>query len=55
MKIQFIIVGWYYNQTSLELGLKELNENNQDVDVFYSCHKEPTLNGNYSQTMVKKL
>ena len=42
MKIQFIIVGWYYNQDSLELGLKELKENNPDIDIFYSCHKEPT-------------
>ena len=42
MKIQFIIVGWYYNQNSLELGLKELIKNNDKVNVFYSCHKEPT-------------
>ena len=42
MKIQFVVVGWYYNQPSLEEGLKELKENNDNVDVFYSCHKEPT-------------
>ena len=42
MKIQFIVVGWYYNQDSLQNGLKELNENNDNINVFYSCHKEPT-------------
>ena len=42
MKIQFIVVGWYYNQDSLHNGLKELNENNDNINVFYSCHKEPT-------------
>lgn len=42
IKIQFIVVGWYYNQKSLEEGLKELNEQNDSVNVFYSCHKEPT-------------
>jgi len=42
MKIQFIIVGWYYNQDSLLQGLKSLKESNDNIDVFYSCHKEPT-------------
>jgi len=42
MKIQFVVVGWYYNQDTVLNGLKELNENNDNVDVFYSCHKEPT-------------
>jgi len=42
MKIQFIVVGWYYNQDSLQNGLKELNENNDNINIFYSCHKEPT-------------
>jgi len=42
MKIQFVVVGWYYNQPSLEEGLKELKENNDNINVFYACHKEPT-------------
>jgi len=42
MKIQFVVVGWYYNQDSLQDGLKELIENNNNINVFYSCHKEPT-------------
>jgi len=42
MKIQFVVVGWYYNQDSLQNGLKELVENNNNINVFYSCHKEPT-------------
>tara|TARA_R110002020_G_scaffold441912_2_gene652956 strand:- start:770 stop:1540 length:771 start_codon:yes stop_codon:yes gene_type:complete len=42
MKIQFIVVGWYYNQPTMLEGLKELQENNDNIDVFYSCHKEPT-------------
>ena len=42
MEIQFIVVGWYYNQDTLQTGLKELNENNDNINVFYSCHKEPT-------------
>jgi len=42
MKIQFIVVGWYYNQDTLLEGLKQLKETNDNVDVFYSCHKEPT-------------
>ena len=42
MKIQFVVVGWYYNQDSLQNGLKELSEKNDNINVFYSCHKEPT-------------
>lgn len=41
MKIQFIIAGWHYNQESLFSGLKELNDENDNVSVFYSCHREP--------------
>jgi len=41
-KIQFIVVGWHYNQLELNEGLKELNANNKDINVFWSCHKEPT-------------
>jgi len=42
MKIQFIIVGWHYDQIEFYETLKELKNNNKDVDVFWSCHKEPT-------------
>ena len=41
-KIQFIVVGWHYNQLELIEGLKELNINNEEIDVFWSCHNEPT-------------
>jgi len=42
MKIQFIIVGWHMNQKSLIDGLYDLKEDNSDINVFWSCHKEPT-------------
>ena len=42
MKVQFIIVGWHYHQTEFYEGLKELNDNNENINVFWSCHKEPT-------------
>ncbi len=43
MKIQFIICGWHMNRESLIDGLYELQKQNKDtVDVFWSCHKEPT-------------
>ncbi len=41
-KIQFIVVGWHYNQLELIEGLKELNTNNEEIDVFWSCHNDPT-------------
>ena len=44
MKVQFIIVGWHYNQPDFYDGLKQLNDNKHDgieVDVFWSCHNEP--------------
>ena len=41
MKIQFIVVGWHYHQMEFYEGLKELNETNDDINVFWSCHKEP--------------
>ena len=41
MKVQFIIVGWHYNQNEFYEGLKELTEINDDIKVFFSCHKEP--------------
>lgn len=42
MKIQFIVVGWHMNQDTLIDGLYELKENNDSINVFWSCHKEPT-------------
>ena len=43
MKIQFIICGWHMNRSSLIDGLYELQkENPNNVNVFWSCHKEPT-------------
>tara|TARA_R110001592_G_scaffold3996_8_gene22610 strand:+ start:4521 stop:5300 length:780 start_codon:yes stop_codon:yes gene_type:complete len=41
-KIQFIVVGWHYHQMEFYESLKELNDNNEEIDVFWSCHKEPT-------------
>jgi hypothetical protein len=40
-KIQFIVVGWHYNQPEFYESLKELNDNNNTIDVFWSCHNEP--------------
>ncbi len=41
MKIQFIVVGWHYHQQEFYEGLKELNDNNESISVFWSCHKDP--------------
>ena len=41
MKIQFIVTGWHFNQSSLIDGLYELEKDNDIVEVFWSCHKEP--------------
>lgn len=40
-KIQFVVVGWHYNQEEYIDGLIELNQGNENVDVFWSCHREP--------------
>ena len=43
MKIQFIVVGWYYTfMEEFNNGLKQLNDSNENVNVFWSCHNEPT-------------
>ena len=42
MKIQFIVCGWHYDQDSLIDGLIQLKNENDNINVFYSCHKEPT-------------
>ena len=44
MKIQFIVTGWHFSQDSLIDGLHELDKDNDSVDVFWSCHREPTQN-----------
>ena len=42
MKIKFIVLGWYYDKyKDLIDGLLELKNENDFIDVFYSCHKEP--------------
>ena len=43
MKIQFIVCGWHMNRKNLIDGLYDLKEENKDnIDVFWSCHREPT-------------
>ena len=43
MKIQFIVVGWHFdNFPELIEGLNQLNESNNAIDIFWSCHKEPS-------------
>ncbi len=41
MKIQFIVVGWHYNQSEFYESLSEMEQTNENVDVFWTCHKEP--------------
>ena len=41
MKIQFIITGWYFNYDDLINGLLQLKNENDIIDVYYSCHKDP--------------
>ena len=45
MNIQFIVVGWHYENYSgknnLIDGLIELEKQNDIVKVYWSCHKEP--------------
>ncbi len=41
MRIKFIICGWHMNQDTLIDGLLQLEKENEIVDVFWSCHKEP--------------
>ena len=42
LNIQFIITGWHFNQESLIDGLHELKNENDNINVFWSCHREPT-------------
>jgi len=41
MKIQFIIAGWHMNQDSLIDGLISIDKDNEWIDVFWSCHRDP--------------
>jgi hypothetical protein len=42
MKLQFIIVGWHFeNFPNLISELIELNKN-EEIDIFWSCHREPS-------------
>ena len=44
MKIQFIIVGWHFdNFPELIDQLIELDKENDIIDIFWTCHKEPSL------------
>ena len=43
MKIWFIVCGWYYDRIDeFYAPLKELEEQNESVNVFWACHGEPT-------------
>ena len=37
--IYFCIIGWHYNQEEYYQGLKWMNDNNQDMKVFWNCRK----------------
>jgi len=48
MRIKIIICGWWYdkfdhreNLTEFIEGLIFLNESNDNIDIFWACHKEP--------------
>ena len=47
MKIQFIVCGWWYDvwdgkkdQTEFIDALYELKEQNENLDVMWTCHKK---------------
>lgn len=42
MKIQFIIAGWHFNYDDFIHNLKELEDSNDNINVFWSCHREPS-------------
>ena len=42
MKIQFIIAGWHFSYKEFMDELHSLNKDNNQVEVFWSCHKEPS-------------
>ena len=43
MKLQFIIVGWHFDEyPDFVDGLIELHRHNDMIDIFWSCHREPS-------------
>ena len=43
MNIQFIVVGWHFEKfPELIDSLIELNTLNENINIFWSCHKEPS-------------
>ena len=42
MKIQFIVVGWHFAHKEFNEDLKEIYDTNDNINVFWSCHQEPT-------------
>lgn len=42
MKIQFILTGWHFDRISTYESLKQLSDDNESINVFWSCHREPT-------------
>lgn len=39
--MQFIIAGWHYNQENYIKELIDLENNNDIISVFWSCHRDP--------------
>lgn len=58
VKVKFIVVGWHFDSFSdLVQKLKLLNESNEELDVFWSCHREPsqTIKENFSYKVFPNL
>ena len=41
MKVQFIVTGWHFNQLDTISALHSIQDMNDNVNVFWSCHREP--------------
>tara|TARA_R110000782_G_scaffold233267_1_gene319418 strand:+ start:335 stop:1033 length:699 start_codon:yes stop_codon:yes gene_type:complete len=58
VKVQFIIVGWHFDAfPDLVQNLINLNNSNDEVDVFWSCHREPSeiIKDNFSYELFPNL
>lgn len=61
MKIQFIVTGWHYEnypgKNNLIDGLIELKNQNNIIDVYWACHKEPPqkIKDNFDWTLYPNL
>ena len=58
VKVQFIIVGWHFDAfPDLVQDLLTLNNENEDVNVFWSCHREPSqiIKDNFSYKVFPNL